>query len=203
MKKALSVDNVLSARFNVMAFDGQWCDAIGQPELSGTWIVYGSVKNGKTSFSMQLAKYLTRFGTVAYNSVEEGLSLSIQAALQHNEMADVSHYFVLLGKESPDELIERLHRKRSPQIIVIDTIQFWELNFKYYKIFKETFPDKLFIYVSHANNSQPESKVAIRIWRDANVSFRVEGFRAFPMGRYGGGKPIDINKELALKYWAK
>jgi len=201
MKRAYSVDNVLQAKFNTLEFDGIWRDAVGCPELSGTWIVYGSVKNGKTSFTMQLAKYLTRFETVAYNSVEEGLSLSIQEAFKRTGMEDVRRRFLLLNKDSTKELLSRLRRRNSPNVVIIDTLQFWELAFAEYKRFKEEFPNKLFIYISHSAGNMPDGKLAQRIWRDANVSFRIEGFKAFPVGRYGGGKPVVISEEMAVKYW--
>ncbi len=203
MKRAYSVDNVLQAKFNTLEFEGIWKDAVGCPELSGTWIVYGGVKNGKTSFTMQLAKYLTRFEMVAYNSVEEGLSLSIQAAFQRTGMEEVKRRFMLLDKEEPGDLMKRLQRRKSPNIVVIDTTQFWELTFPEYKRFKETFPGKLFIYISHSAGNMPDGKLAQRIWRDANISFRIEGFKAFPVGRYGGGEPVVISEEKAIKYWGK
>lgn len=201
MRRAYSVNNVLSAKFDVLKFEGVWREAIGCPELTGTWIIYGDVKNGKTSFAMQLARYLTKFERVAYNSVEEGLSLSISQAYRRNNLKDVSGRFLLLNKETVDELVTRLNQRRSPGIVVIDSAQFWELTFKDYKRLKEAFPDKLFIYVSHCTGRQPEGKVAQRIYKDANVVFRIEGFKAFPVSRYGGGREIIINSERASAYW--
>ena len=201
MKRAFSVDNVFSAKFSVIPFDGDWKDGFGCPELAGTWINYGRVKNGKTDFTMKLSKYMTNFGRVLYNSVEEGLSLSIQEAYSRNNMKDVAGKFILSNKESFEEIIERLNRHKSPNIIVIDTVQFWEISFKQYKQLKAMFPQKLFIYVSHEKGSLPEGSVAQKIYRDANIATRIEGFRAFPVGRYGGGEYINISKEKAEKYW--
>ena len=203
MKRAYSVDNVLQAKFNTLEFDGIWKEAVGCPELSGTWIVYGGVKNGKTSFTMQLSKYLTKFEMVAYNSVEEGLSLSIQSAFRRTGMEEVKRKFLLIDKEEPKDLITRLERRKSPNVVVIDTVQFWDMTFKDYKDLKTKFPEKLFIYISHSAGNMPDGKVAQRIWRDANVSFRIEGFKAFPIGRYGGGEPVVISEERAIKYWGK
>ena len=47
----------------------------------GVWFIWGSSGNGKTSFVMQLCKQLTRFGRVAYNSLEEGDDVTMQNAL--------------------------------------------------------------------------------------------------------------------------
>ncbi|MBN1651723.1 MAG: ATP-dependent serine protease [Bacteroidales bacterium] len=201
MRKAFSVDNVLNAKFNRLEFEGKWLEAVGRPELAGTWFIQGDIKNGKTSLSMQLTKYLTHFSRVAYNSVEEGLSATIQEAYIRESMQDVAGKFLLLDKESPDELIVRLKKHKSPQIIVIDTVQFWDLKWSEYKKLKALFPKKLFIYVSHLDGKKPAGSVALKIWRDANVAWFVEGFKAFPVGRYGGGEPVIINQKLADAYW--
>lgn len=203
MSRAYSVDNVLNAKFHTLQFDGIWLDAIGNPELSGSWFIKAPTKHGKTSLAMQLAKYLTNFGRVAYNSVEEGLSLSIQEAYRRANMKEASSKVLLLGKETVVELMERLDKPKSPQIIFIDTVQFWDLKFSEYKDLKSKYPHKLFIYISHQDGRNPDGHVAKRIWRDANVIFEVEGFKAFVTGRYGGNPDAEIviNEERAARYW--
>lgn len=201
MKRAYSIKNISDARFKTIELDGVWESAIGTPELTGSWFIYGAPKNGKTTFALQLSKYLTKFGRVAYDSVEEGLSLTMQMAMERVRMAEVGSKLILLEKEDSTELMARLRRHKSPDIVVIDSVQFMELKWTEYKRLKETFPKKLFIYVSHIEGKQPEGNVAKRIWRDANVYFNIEGFRAFPVSRYGGGESIDVYPERAKAYW--
>ena len=203
MKQAYSVNKVISTQFATLGFDGDWLKAVGLPECTGSWIIYGPPKNGKTTFAMQLAKYMTNFRRVAYDSVEEGLSLTIQMAMNRTSMLDVAGKFTLLDKEGVEELIERLDKRRSPDVIIIDSIQFMDLKFSEYKKLKARYPHKLFVYISHVAGNQPEGQVAKRIWRDANVIFRVEGFRAFPTGRYGGGQYLDISAEQANEYFGE
>lgn len=201
MKKAYSVKNVITAKFRTLKFTGRWKAGIGCPELTGSWIIYGAPKNGKTSLAMQLSKYLTEFGRVAYNSVEEGLSLTMQSAIERAGIVEVENRWNLLDKEDIANLIPRLQKQRSADVVIIDSVQFLELKFSEYKKLKETFPDKLFIYISHVDGQTPEGNTARRIWRDANVVFRVEGFKAFIKGRYGGGAPIIISEPKAIEYW--
>lgn len=201
MKRAFSVKNVADAKFRTLELDGQWADAIGTPELTGSWFIYGAPKNGKTTFALQLGKYLTNFGRVAYDSVEEGLSLTMQMAMERVGMEEIGSRLVLLEKENVDELASRLEKHKSPDVVIIDSVQFLDMKFHEYRRLKESFPNKLFIYVSHVEGKQPEGNAARRIWRDANVFFYVEGFRAFPVSRYGGGTAVDVYPEKAHEYW--
>ncbi len=200
MKRAYSVNNVIDAKFKTLELEGEWKEAIGSPEMSGSWFVYGPPKNGKTSFAMLLVKYLARFRRVAYNSIEEGLSLSIKMAMKRVNMIEVGGKLVLVKKEMA-ELVEYLSKHKSPDIIVIDSVQFMELTFEEYKKLKSMFPNKLFIYISHVEGRQPEGLTARKIWRDASVVFRIEGFKAFPVSRYGGGQPVVISEDRASEYW--
>lgn len=201
MNRSYSVHNVFDAKFRTLELDGEWKEAIGSPELSGSWFVYGPPKNGKTSFAMKLAKYLTRFRRVAYNSIEEGLSLSIKMAMKRVNMLEVGGRLVLVKKDF-GELTAYLKQHKSPDVVVIDSVQFLELKFEEYKQLKSMFPSKLFIYVSHIEGRLPDGLTARKIFRDANVSFRIEGFKGFPVSRYGGdGEPIVISEEKAMEYW--
>lgn len=201
MKRAYSVNNVMRTSFSTMGFDGTWADVCGEPEMMGSWFIYGAPKNGKTSFAMQLSKYLTKFGRVAYNSIEEGLSKSIKDAMERVNMTEIGRKLILLDKENVDDMMLRLKKHKSPDIIIIDSVQFLELKFSEYKSLKNNFPNKLFIYISHVEGKLPDGITARKIWRDANISFRIEGFKAFPVGRYGGGREYIINNNRALEYW--
>lgn len=203
MRNAISINNVITAKFETLPFTGIWKDAVGEPELTGSWIIYGPPKNGKTSFAMMLSKYITKHvNRVAYNSVEEGLSLTIQKAMERVNMLEVAKKVLLYDKLDIDDLIEKLDKHKSPDVVIIDSVQFLEMTFKDYKTLKQRYPNKLFIYISHIDGKEPEGRVAKRIWRDANVIFRIEGYRAFPTSRYESeGKYIDIYSEGANQYW--
>lgn len=108
MKKALSVTDMMRMKREVYEFEGKWLEAFGQPERNGIWIVWGQSGNGKTSFVLQLCKELTKFGKIAYDSLEEGDSLTMQNALVRVGMADVGNKFMLLNQESITDLSERL-----------------------------------------------------------------------------------------------
>ena len=147
MSRAYSVMQVLTTKYNKMEFTGDWQKVFGQPELSGAWIFYGKSFNGKTTFVMQLCKYLTNFGKVAYNSLEEGQSETIKQAMLRVNMREVARKIVLLDREPISELKLRLSKKKSPKIIVIDSLQYSRLTYPEYITLKEEFPNHLFIFI--------------------------------------------------------
>ncbi len=201
MRRALTIANIYNTKRVLMPFEGKWEAAMGSPEMSGAWLIWGDSGSGKTTFVAQLCKYLTKFGRVAYNSLEEGNSETIKKALKRVKMEDVAHRIVLLDKEPIAELKERLAAHKSPQIIVIDSVQYAELTYKLYKELKDAFRNKLFILISHSDGRLPSGKVAKSMRYDVNVKIRTEGYRAFVVSRYGGSEPITIWEEGAAEYW--
>ena len=199
-RRAISIQQLYRTNLRSLEFTGQWLDAIGCPEPSGAWIIWGNSGNGKTRFALQLAKYLATLGRkVAYDSLEEGVSLSLRNAIEDCNIQKVSRRFMLLDKEPVIELMERLSKKKSPDVVIIDSIQYTGLTYADYKSLRTRFRTKLFILVSHAEGSQPSGRVARSIRFDANVKVWVEGFRAFAASRYGGGEPYMIWDEGAFK----
>ena len=197
----MSVNDLLNAKHKIMEFEGAWQNAIGDPELRGAWLIWGNSANGKTRFTLQLCKYLTGFGRVAYDSLEEGASLSMKDAFRDLNMAEVSRRLILLDQEPIADLKERLRKRRSPEIVVIDSIQYSGMNYKDYIRLKDEFKNKLFILISHADGKHPQGRVAKSIRYDSFVKIWVEGYAAFPKSRYGGGSPYIIWEQGALDYW--
>lgn len=190
-------------KFETMPFQDKWKASFGMPQLGGAWLSFGRPSQGKTSLNMQLAKYLTRFGKVAYNSYEEGVSKSFQDAIIRNNMRDVAKNFIILEGESVEDLHERLCKRRAPRIIFMDSIQHARLTKAQYTFLKESHPNKLFIYTSHARGNQPKGEVADFIYYDVDVKIFTKGFRAFPEGRLSGddGQYFDIWPEKSKIYW--
>mgnify|MGYP002229404285 FL=1 len=73
-----------------MDFSGSFYHLLGRPEPQGAWIIWGQSGSGKTTFTCRLAKYLAEFGRVAYLSLEEGDSLSLQRSFQDAGMMEVN-----------------------------------------------------------------------------------------------------------------
>ena len=203
MKKALSMTDLMRMNRKVYDFEGEWKEAFGQPEQNGVWFIWGRSGNGKTSFVLQLCKELTRYGKVAYDSLEEGSSLTMQNALVRVGMADVGRRFILLN-ESLKELDTRLKRRRSPDIVVVDSFQYAHIDLKQYEEFIEQHKNKLIIFVSQADGLKPWGRTAQSAMYSASLKIWVEGYRAISKGRYRGNLGYyTIWAEKAEEYWNK
>lgn len=204
IKRAVSVDELIKKKFTELPLEGKWKDLIGSPERSGSWIIWGLSGHGKTTFNMQLAKYLTKFGKVEYNTLEEGARKSMQMAVIENRMDECRKgSFKILNKLSIEEVKERLRRHKAAKIIFTDSVQYTFLNKREYKELQREFPDVLFIWVSHAEGKEPLGALGKAIRYDADVKIHVLGFKAFSISRLNRGtvsKPYTIWEEGAKEY---
>lgn len=199
--RAVSISELEAYNPRVLDFQGPFEALIGKPELTGTWLIWGNTGNGKTRFSLQLAKYMSEFCRVAINSLEEGMSYSMKKAFKEEKMNEAKGQVVLLDKEPISELIKRLKRPKSPQFTIIDSFQYTGLNYSDYRSLKDMFPRKAFAFISHQDGREPAGRTAKSVKYDANVKINIEGFRAHAISRFGGGKPYTIWEEGAHKYW--
>lgn len=200
-RNAKGVRELLSMKFETLAFEGTWYDAFGTPERRGVWMVWGNTGNGKTSFVMQLCKELCRFGRVAYDSLEEGACLTMQNTLKRFNMQEVNRRFLLLDAEPLDQLSLRLKRQKAPDFVVIDSFQYTQMTYAQYIRFKEQHRNKLLIFISHASGKNPDGRSAKKVVFDASLKIYVEGYRAFSKGRFIG--PVghyDVWPEEAARY---
>lgn len=201
IKRAISVDEIEKMKFIELQLSKPFQKLLGKPERSGVWIIWGESFNGKTSFALQLAKELTMSGKVFYNTLEEGARKSFQTAVINNNMKEVARKFIIGNRESIEDMKERLRKKKSPDIIFIDSIQYTEMTKKQYKDLKHEFPNKLFIFLSHADGKYPKGALADFVRYDVDIKIRVEGYKAMCLSRLGGDKePYIIWAEGAAQY---
>ena len=185
MGKAISNRDVVAARFETVPFDGEWLASIVRPELRGSWLVFGQSGSGKTTFALQLARYLSRFCKVAYDTLEQGLSLSFQSAWVRTGMEEAGNAVMVLDKEPVAQLRQRLSRRRSPQVVIIDSLTAMPgFTRKDYLSLVDGFPRKLFVFLAHERKGLPDPAIAETVRRLSEVKIYVEGFRAHVTTRY-------------------
>ena len=202
MGKILGIKQFLQERKKAMDFSGSFYHLLGRPEPQGAWIIWGQSGSGKTTFTCRLAKYLAEFGL----SLEEGDSLSLQRSFQDAGMMEVNGRVVLLDMNF-DEMVEKLAKPKSWDIVIIDSLQYARIDYDTYRDLRSRFPRKLFIFISHADGKNPKGGVADSIRYDCSCKIYVEGFRAVAASRYldHGQKsyPFIIWEEKAVLYYGQ
>lgn len=202
-KRGYSPKQIFRMKKETFDLSVEWRAAFGEPEKCGTWFVWGQSGNGKSSFLMQLARELCRHGRVIYDSLEEGTSLSFQEQLRRHDMAEVNGR-LLIVVEDMETLRARLRKRRSPRMVIIDSLQYAGLSFEDYMSLVEEFPRHLFVFSCQARGNKPDGRTANRIMYDAMLKIWVEGYRAHSKGRFLGPRGwIDIWEEGARKYWVE
>jgi len=170
-----------------------------------TMTVWGVSGNGKSNFMKQFLQVimLCNVGKVCYVSLEEGHEASMQMMIE--DLPDEFNGKIEFADHTMtyDELFKKLEKKKSPKVIVIDSLQYWGITYEQYKKFKERFRKKMLIFVSHANGKEPDGKLASRIRYDSGVKVYIEGYIAFVISRYRNVRNYVIWEEGARGYWGK
>lgn len=194
-RRALSIQNLIDYTPKTLGFTGRWLDAMGDPEPYGSWIIWGASGNGKTRFAVQLVKYLMSFEglRIAYNGLEEGMSETYRRAIIDTglQMEKQSRYVFWDGFDYED-MKERLKRKRSPNVVVIDSLQYLNITYDQYKGLVRKYPKKLFIWISHESGTGPKGGTAQSIMYNSNIKIRVHNYYATIISRYKGKEVFDI-----------
>lgn len=201
MSRAFSLTQLYNEKYELFDFKGKWKDFVGCPERKSVWFIMAQVGSGKTTFIAMLCNYLSEFGTVAYNSIEEGKSESLRQAFLRANVDAKKRRIIGLNKETCEDLRKRLSKHKSPRIVILDTIQHSDIRKADYLSLKKDFPDVTWIVVSHMDGNSPEGRLAKFIHQDAGVKIKIEGYVAFPKSRFGGNQPMTIWEEGAKNYF--
>lgn len=180
----------------------EFLEVIGSAERKGCWIIYGYEKNGKTWFTLKLAKEIAKHERVAYISAEEGLDDSFVEAARR---VDISTSDDILWDEylSVDEIIKKFQKQRSANIIIIDNLTMYSDEIKPTEIKKrlmDALPNKLIIFVAHEERKEAYPAIARMAKKLAKVIFHIEGLKAFVTSRFSKGGEIVIDEEKSEVY---
>ncbi|OWP80027.1 hypothetical protein BWK63_13210 [Flavobacterium covae] len=182
-KKALTVANIINQKSERIEFTGEWHEAFGMPQDRGVWLIWGSSGGGKSYFVMQLAKELAKTKKVLYNVLEEETSdtdfIDRTQCLGMNEVSE--NYGA--QSYSYSELVARLKKRNSPDVVIIDSLTYFIKTFEEYMKLKKQFPSKIFIFTAHAKGANPRSELETRVQYDAKMKIFVNAYLASCKGR--------------------
>jgi hypothetical protein len=202
MGRAYSIQQILDRKHKTLEWSHKWREAFTLPETTGIWFVWGNSGNGKSSFIMQMVRELANTKRVLINELEEGSRLTFQETVKRTDIASVKRN-VIVTTESLSDLTERLKKHKSPEVVVINTVQYLhDMKFPDYLKYRNEFQNtKLTIFNSHAEGKHPVGRTAKQIKYDADLKLWIEGFHAISNGRYNPGGRFVIDEVQANKYW--
>lgn len=203
MKRSLSAVQALAVRNKTLEVSPDWQGCLGE-EIArhGIVFIWGNSGNGKSSAVMAFAKMLSSAGKVIYVSKEEGYSLSFQNTLRRFGMQECGASFQVVDQETVESLIERLSKPKSPEFVIIDSVQAMGLGARQFKTLRERFRSKLLVLVSQADGKRPLGRAAAGMMYDADLKLWVEGHTVFSKGRFmGETKEFVTWPEGAQRYW--
>jgi GTPase SAR1 family protein len=184
-----SNNNIIATKHKTFPFTGKWLNSFGEPPVSGSWIIYGGSGSGKTSFVLQLAKYLTTFDRVLYWSLEQGNSKTFQLAWMRENMAECGTDIMLADEEVTFEMIiKTMCQPRGRNILIIDSLtplKAQSFNVLAYEKFRKRMKGKVIIWISHEKGGLPDTKVGDYILKLADLKCRCEGYTVFTNTRAG------------------
>jgi energy-coupling factor transporter ATP-binding protein EcfA2 len=179
----------MDAEVRKFPFTGEWREAFGTPEATGIWYIFGGSGSGKTSFVLMLMKCLAAFSKVLFVSLEEGeVSASLQEGIARIGLMERAGN-VFICADNIEDLRERLERRRSANVVIIDSLEHSEFTtVKQVKAFVDEFPHKLFVFTGQAEGDRPRSELGKSVLFLAKQKIYVEGYRAYSRGRSMGEK---------------
>lgn len=189
-KQAVSVEQIMRTNFKTFPLTGPLSELLGTPEQTGHWFVYGESGHGKTTLLMQMAKVLSEYKKVEYNTLEEGARLSMKLALAENKMHECKKgRFSVLDKMPMEELELRLSKPRSAKVVIVDSLQYTFIDKKQFAEIDRRFGSThLFIWNSHASGKNPVGALAEAIMFHADQKIYVSNFTAYSKSRTNRGK---------------
>jgi hypothetical protein len=202
MSRSLSIRNLYDKKFQQLAFDGLYLQAIGNPESNGIWIIWGKEKNGKTWWALKLADYLSKQTKVLYISAEEGTGMDFVDACKRAGLHTGNKNLKFEEYLSINELTEKLKSRKSAKVIFLDncTVYADELRAAMLRQLTKNYPDKLFILVAHEEKREPYTALAKLARKLAKIIMHVQGLATHVSGRCPGGI-ISIDEQKATLYW--
>lgn len=204
----LTSEQLMNMEFEYLEMDGEWADFMQEPAKNMKIAIWGKPKNGKTSGAAKLANYLTKFGNVLYNFVDQGFNKSTQDIWKNSGNSENPKAFP--GNARTLDELESLIASGDYQFVFIDMINdYIDKEKTKPQEFKERFIEKypsvsfiLIMEVTKSGNFRGDQK-----WTHiVDAICTVEDFLMENRGRYGVGHHViweEQFKKLQPKKYAE
>ena len=185
-------NKLMEMQFDSLTMDEGWEDLIQDPAKNMKIAIWGKPKNGKTSGALQLANYLTKFGSVIYNFVDQGFNKSTQTLWIDSGLAEKPNATPSDITSSKD--LEKELKTGNYTFCFIDMISDWIRTEKmkpeeFKERFMRQFPNVSFILIFEVTKGGDFK--GDQGWTHlVDAIMTVEDFLIENRGRYGMGEKI-------------
>ena len=167
----ITSEQLMQLEFETLQFEGKWNMFFGNPSINFYLVIYGMPGEGKSTFAIQLAKYLSiSFGNVLYISGEEGISKTFKDKMSLTNSVSPSLHIVELG--SSNDII-RVVKPDNYRFIFIDSLQHLNIDAAEMKKLRAVFKNSAFIAISQATKAG-EMRGSNEILHDTDTVVKVE-----------------------------
>jgi hypothetical protein len=207
--KVLGVKQFHQMSFKFLPVPSGWAGTLGKVPHNFIAVVYGFSGNGKTEFVVQLVKMLAKLDKkVGWLSYEQRHGSDFQMSTKRNRMEEVSGNFYPIdpiagvpdGVSLIEDLDKYLRRRNSPDVVVIDSIDYTGFGWEEYVMLKNRYGSrKTFLFIAHSTKSGAIKKaISERIIFDGGMGIFVSHYIAHPIkNRFGGFDPYVVWEDRA------
>jgi hypothetical protein len=200
MSRAISISELYGKKRKLLYLAPEWHDLLGDIERKGSTIIWGQSGAGKTTFLCYLVQELSKHERILWNDIEEGDSHSLKVVFQRTNMQNFKNRITVLDKMPISELHTKLDKPKSANIIVINSLQHAMITKKEYLELIRAYPNKKFVWLSHAEGKEPEGRLGRFVRYDSNEAIYIEGFTAFAKSRTKASIPLAFVPKLAQEF---
>lgn len=156
--------------FDTLCFEGRWHTLLGDTSLNFFCVIHGLPGHGKSTFAIQLAKYLAdNFGKTIYISGEEGFSKTFKDKFINSNAASI---LLDVADLRTYEDIVRVVPAESYRFIFIDSLDNMKINATKMKAIRAKFKNAALITISQSTKGG-QMRGSQEIIHDSDIAIEV------------------------------
>ncbi len=180
--RSISPESILERNFKHIDISERFEKLLGLPPHNFNTITFGKPKNGKSSFSLQFAEELSKFGKVLYVSAEEFISKSLQDRIRLNNIQPNKKMRFIGTRDI--EVIERVIDNMHPRSIIIDSVQSCKILLREFERLKLKYKNRKSWHLVSQTTNSGRPLLAQGWFHDVDVKIEVRNGKAVAEGRF-------------------
>ena len=181
----VSSSSLSEMQFDTIGLQGKYRNLIGDPSRGFTAMVYGLPKSGKSTLSIDFAKYLAEHhGKVLYVAIEEGFGYTLQEKF---ERLNAIHPNLVIAEKLPTDLSKW-------DFVFIDSVSKAGYSNDVLAKLHKQFPKTAFIFIFHSTKDG-KFRGGQEFAHEVDCIIDVEKGIASANGRFGVGGKLNVFEE--------